>query len=141
MVDKDLTFLNIAQIISGLSKCKRKQVGCVAVKDKRIVAMGYNGTAPGQPNNCEDAEGNTLHTVSHSEANMIAFCAKNGIALDGCDLYVTMSPCPTCANLIVHAGFNNIYYIEVYRDKEGIKILERQDKKVKGLDDDYMAES
>ena len=133
MVAKDIIFLDIAEKISKLSKCKKKQVGCVAVRDKRIVAMGYNGTAPGQPNNCEDAEGNTLPTVSHSEANMIAFCAKNGIALDGCDLYVTMSPCTTCANLVVHAGFRNIYYIEIYRDKEGIRILERQDKKIEGV--------
>ena len=125
MLPKDRIFMSIAEEIASLSKCKRKQVGCVAVKDKRIVAMGYNGTAPGQLNDCEDMYGDTLPTVSHSEANMIAFCAKNGISLDGCDLYVTMSPCPTCANLVIHSGIRYVYYMEVYRDTDGLDLLDK----------------
>jgi len=141
MLKKDTVFLEIATKIAELSKCRKKKVGCVAVKDKRIVAMGYNGTAPGQPNECEDVEGNTLPTVSHAEANMVAFCAKNGISLDGCDLYVTMSPCPTCANLIIHAGIQSIFFIEIYRNEEGIRLLDRLGRKIQRSKDDDMAES
>ena len=125
--------MEIALQIARLSKCHKKQVGCVAVKDKRIVAMGYNGTAPGQPNMCEDSNGDTLPSVSHAEANMIAFCAKNGISLDGCSLYVTMSPCPTCANLLIHSGIKNVYYSEVYRDRSGIELLNQLDVKIKEI--------
>jgi len=139
MLKKDIVFSEIATKIAELSKCKRKQVGCIAVKDKRVVAMGYNGTAPGQPNICEDSEGNTLPTVSHAEANMVAFCAKNGISIDGCDLYVTMSPCPTCANLLIHAGIKSIYYIEIYRDDEGIKLLKRLDRKVERINNEVQS--
>ena len=123
MVKKDLVHLKAASIYSKLSKCQRKQVGCVAVRDDRIVATGINGTITGQPNKCEDAEGNTLPTVVHSEMNLICFCAREGISLKDTILYLTLSPCIVCAKLIVVAGIKKVFYSEEYRDNSGIKYL------------------
>jgi len=123
MVPKDKTHLKAAKLYSQLSKCKRKQVACVAVRDDRIVATGINGTIPGQPNRCECASGETLPTVIHSEMNLVCFCAKEGISLKGTTLYLTLSPCIICAKLIVASGISKVFYLEDYRDLSGVEYL------------------
>ena len=125
MVFKDIIHMEAAKLYSKLSKCKRKQVACVAVRDNRIIATGINGTLPGQPNKCEDWQGNTIDTVVHSELNLVSFCAKEGISLKGCTLYVTLSPCIHCAKMIVAAGIKKVVYEELYRDTEGKEFLEK----------------
>jgi len=59
----------------------------------------------------------------HAEMNAIAFAAKAGISTDGCDMYVTLSPCPDCAKLIVQSGIKRVFYYEEYRNKDGINFL------------------
>lgn len=84
-----------------LSHAIRKKVGAVLVKDGRIVSIGYNGTPTGFPNCCEDklADGSlkTKSIVVHAEANALFFCAKTEIQTAGATMYLTLSPCPTCA--------------------------------------------
>ena len=121
----DLIHMDASNLYSKLSKCKKKQVGCIAVRDNRIIATGVNGTLPGQPNKCEDYNGNTLPTVVHSELNLVCFCAREGISLKGATLFVTLSPCIDCAKMIVAAGVKRVVYDEVYRDTSGIEFLKK----------------
>ena len=111
-----------AEVWAKESKCERRKVGCVISKDSRIVSTGYNGNPSGMPNCCE-SDGNTMETVLHAEQNALMFAAKEGISTKGCTLYVTLSPCLTCATLIIQAGITKVIYKEEYRDTKGIKLL------------------
>lgn len=113
-----------ALLISRRSSCLKQQVGAILVNDGRIIAQGYNGVLPGiDPNEGMDEEGNT-HTV-HAEANIIAFCAKKGIKTEGATMYITLSPCEKCAELIIQAGIFQVYYLTSYRNSIGIDMLKR----------------
>jgi dCMP deaminase len=113
-----------ALLISRRSSCLKKKVGAILVKDKRIIAQGYNGLLPGDDHLLElDNEG-VSHTV-HAEANVIAFCAKHGISTNGATMYVTLSPCEKCAELIIQAGIIKVEYKEIYRDQTGLYILKK----------------
>lgn len=118
-------FMNVARAFAELSYCERKKTGAVIVKDGRVIASGYNGTPAGANNNCEDEDGNSKHDVIHAEANAILSCAKHGISCQDTILFCTMSPCPTCAIMIIQAGISIVVYDEVYRISDGIDILKR----------------
>lgn len=112
-----------ALLISRRSTCTRKKVGCVAVIDNREVASGYNGVLPGyKPETGLDEDGNS-NTV-HAEANMIAFCARKGIAIEGAIIYITLSPCEKCAELLIQARVSKVIYLDEYRCTKGIEKLE-----------------
>jgi dCMP deaminase len=113
-------FMGIAQQAATRSTCQRKHVGAVIVRDRTVLSTGYNGSLRGLPH-CEDAgcvmeDGHCVTTV-HAEANAILQAAKNGIAIDGGELYTTASPCWNCFKLIANAGIRRIYYGEFYRDE------------------------
>ena len=116
-------FLNVAKETAKLSYAERLKVGAVAVKDRRIICVGFNGQPSGLANKCEDDSNNTLPTVLHAEENLILFAAKHGISLKGCDLYITHSPCINCSKLIYGAGFAKVFYSEYYRTSDGPKFL------------------
>lgn len=186
-------FIDVAYRTAELSSCRRRKVGALIVKDKRIVSIGYNGTPTGLkkeveetcgwcngsggnieicpkcggigkvyeqiPDNdceteiiiCPECSANmtklddiqyicnnckhitkspirklvTRDDVIHAEQNALMFCAKNGISTDGCDMYVTASPCINCAKLIIQAGIKKVYYAEEYRKTDGIELLEK----------------
>ena len=118
--DKDLYFMRMASVASTLATCPRKSVGAVIVRNKRIVATGYNGSIGGQPH-CEDAgcmmeDGHCIRTI-HSEANAILQAARTGMNIEGCAIYVTASPCFNCFKLIAGAGLKRIVFGELYRDE------------------------
>ena len=108
----------LAKHIATLSRCKRKQVGSIIVKDGNIISFGYNGTCPGEVNCCEDHKGNTKQNVIHAELNAILKC---GTQVKDADLYVTLSPCLDCCKLIKAAGIKKVYFSELYRDISGLK--------------------
>lgn len=119
-------FAEIAKIVSKRSTCPKKQVGSVLTRDGRIIAIGYNGVLPGiDPMEGYDPKTGETKTV-HAEANIIAFCAKNGIPTDGAELWVTLSPCMKCAELIVQAGITEVMFLEFYRDTNSLKLLVEQ---------------
>ena len=121
-ITREQMFKEIAQVVSKRSTCSRKQVGCVLVKENRIVSIGYNGVLPNMPEEMGiDEEGNS-HTV-HAEANVISFCAKHGIPTEGTTLFTTLSPCEKCAELIIQAGIKEVYFMEYYRNMQGINLL------------------
>jgi surface protein len=120
----DQTFLDIAEVIAKRSKSTRLKVGAVLVKDNRIIATGYNGLVSGvDPDILEDDNGMTKPDVIHAELNCIISCAKNGVCTDGSILYITHSPCESCAALIAQSGISKVIYKNEYRKREGIENL------------------
>jgi dCMP deaminase len=118
-VDWHQYFMNIAGEVATRSTCDRKHVGAVIVRDKTILSTGYNGSVRGLPH-CDDIghmmqDGHCVATI-HAEANAIIQSAKNGVRLDGADIYITASPCWNCFKMVSNAGIKNIYYGEFYRD-------------------------
>ena len=112
-------FMNIAAEVATRSTCDRKHVGAVIVRDKTILSTGYNGSVRGLPH-CDDIghmmeDGHCVATI-HAEANAIIQAAKNGVRVDGADIYITASPCWNCFKIVTNAGIKNIYYGEFYRD-------------------------
>lgn len=122
---QDYALIKTAQIWADLSRCARSKVGAVIAKNGRIIATGYNGTPPGYDNKCEDCDGNTRPEVLHAEENAIVFCARHGLATEGCDLYTSLSPCPGCAKMIAAAGIKRVFYKTQYRDPMGVELLEK----------------
>ncbi|MCD8289622.1 MAG: dCMP deaminase family protein [Prevotella sp.] len=121
----DLRYLRMARIWAENSYCKRRQVGCLIVKDKMIISDGYNGTPSGFENVCEDASGVTFPYVLHAEANAITKVARSSNNSDGATLYVTSSPCIECAKLIIQSGIRRVIYGENYRLSDGIELLRK----------------
>lgn len=119
-VSWDVYFMNIAREVATRSTCDRKHVGAVVVRDKNILATGYNGSIGGLPH-CDDVghmmdHGHCVRTV-HAEANAIVQAAKNGARVDASCIYVTASPCWACFRLIANAGITRIVFGEFYRDQ------------------------
>lgn len=120
-------FMKSALLAAQNSFAQRNKVGIVFVKDGRIISSGWNGQPSGFNNRCEeklkDGTLKTLPTVIHAEANAICFCAKNGISLQGCEAYITLSPCINCALLLIQSGIKKVYYYDEYRINEGKDLL------------------
>ncbi len=115
----DEYFMNIAREVATRSTCDRKHVGAVLVRDKCILATGYNGSIRGLAH-CDEVghmmeDGHCVRTV-HAEANAIVQAARNGVRIDGASIYVTASPCWSCFRLIANAGVNKVSFGEFYRD-------------------------
>jgi len=125
-------YMQTALTFAELSHARRLKVGCIIVKDDRIISIGYNGMPAGWDNNCEhemkwpNGEIRFLKTkdeVLHAESNAIAKLARSVESGEGASLFVTHSPCLDCAKLIYQAGITNVYYLNEYRDDTGIKFL------------------
>ena len=136
--DLDATYLKMAEIWAQLSKARRKKVGCLIVKDGTIISDGYNGTPRGFDNDCEFAPRNHLDMelitkpeVLHAESNAITKLAKSTQSSNKATMYITISPCVECAKLIIQSGIKRVVYGEVYRDKNGVELLNKADIIVK----------
>ena len=119
----DKLYLDIAEKVSEMSYAERKKVGAVIVKDGNIISFGWNGTPSGHSNGCEDTLGKTLPYVIHAEQNAIYKLSKSTTNSAGSTLYVTLSPCITCALGIIQTGITRVVYIEKYSDTSGIDFL------------------
>ncbi len=113
-------FMGIARVVATRSTCDRKNVGAVIVRDRTILSTGYNGSIRGMPH-CDEAghmmeAGHCVATI-HAETNAILQAAKNGVRIDGAEIYTTASPCWNCFKMIANAGIQSIYYGEFYRDE------------------------
>ncbi len=126
MLSKHQVYFNMSKELAKLSKCERKKVGCLIVKDTHILSEGVNGTISGHCNQCEDKDGHTKSEVLHAEQNAIIKAAKHGIAIDGGEMYLTLTPCTTCAIMIAQVGIKTLYYGEVYRNRDGIDFLKNK---------------
>lgn len=113
-------FMAIARVVATRSTCDRKHVGAVIVRDRIILATGYNGSIRGLPH-CDDVghlmqDGHCVRTV-HAEANAIVQAARTGVRIESGAIYVTASPCFGCFKLIANAGLSRIVFGEFYRDE------------------------
>ena len=124
----DEYFMNIAREVSTRATCDRKHVGAVIVRDKILLATGYNGSIRGLPH-CDEVghlmeDGHCVRTV-HAEANAIVQAARNGVRLDGASIYVTASPCWSCFRLIANAGISRVVFGEFYRDQKIFEVSQQ----------------
>jgi len=132
----DEYFMAIARVVATRSTCDRKHVGAVIVREKMILTTGYNGSIRGIEH-CDDVghlmeDGHCVRTV-HAEANAIVQAARNGVRLDGADIYVTASPCFGCYKLIANAGLTRIVFGEFYRDSRIFELSEKLGMKLDHL--------
>lgn len=133
-----LAFAKVACEFSELSSARRAKVGCIIVKDDRIISIGYNGMPSGWDNECEDWVPNegvnfavheqdrdiygtykTKPEVLHAETNAIAKLARSTESGDGASLFCTHTPCLDCAKLIYQSGISSVYYIHKYEAAKG----------------------
>lgn len=110
-------FKEIVQVTAKRSPCERLKVGCLLVRDNRIVSQGYNGFLPGTEHRSIIRDGHEQATV-HAEQNAIADCASRGASCAGCTAYITHSPCIICTRILLAAGITTIRYIHEYRSDE-----------------------
>jgi dCMP deaminase len=113
----DSYFKEIVQVTAKRSPCVRLHVGCLFVKDNRIISQGYNGYLPGCEHRAILREGHEQATV-HAEQNAISDCAKRGVSCNGCTAYITHYPCIICCRILLAAGIKHIKYIHDYRNDE-----------------------
>ena len=131
----DEYFLEIAKIVSKRSTCLRRKVGALIVKDRRILATGYNGTPSGikhcaqrgclrEKLNIPSGERHELWNGLHAEQNVLLQAALYGISLRGSALYVTSLPCIICAKMIINAGIKEVVIAGNYPDKMAREFLD-----------------
>lgn len=126
--------MDITHLVAKRSTCIRRQVGAILVKDKRILATGYNG-APSGIAHCQDVgclrekgnipsgERHELCRGSHAEQNAIVQAATYGIPIKDAILFCTNLPCSICIKMIINAGINTIFYEEGYPDALSEKLI------------------
>lgn len=148
----DAYFIQIAHLVATRATCPRRSVGAVLVRDRRILATGYNG-APSGVTHCPEL-GPThdwpvgclraAHCIRalHAEQNCLLQAAKVGIPSDGATIYVTCQPCNTCAKMIINAGIERVIYegdypdafsLELFREA-GLEVLRYKDGQLQPVD-------
>ena len=116
-------FKQIVELTATRSSCNRLKVGCLLVKDNRIISQGYNGFLAGCPHKSIVVNNHEQATV-HAEQNAITDCAKRGVSSNDCIAYITHYPCINCYKLLCASGIKEIKYINDYKNDENIdKIL------------------
>ena len=121
----DEYFAKIVKVTAERSSCDRLHVGCLLVKDNRIVSQGYNGFLPGCPHTSVVRNNHEQATV-HAEQNALCDCAKRGVSCAESTAYVTHYPCIICARLLLAAGIKEIKYLEDYKNDELVKLFADQ---------------
>jgi len=118
-----IAYMETAKVWAKCSYAQRLQVGAVAVKDGGIIGTGFNGTPSGMDNCCEDEDGNTKPIVTHAEPNCLNKILRSNNSSVGAIMFITHSPCLSCATKMVDAGIECVIYDEPYRNIDGIEWL------------------
>jgi dCMP deaminase len=139
----DEYFMSIAELVGSRGTCSRGRSGCVIVRDKRILVTGYVGSPAGIAH-CDDV-GHEMHRVindnssesehcirtAHAEQNAVAQAAKLGISVDGGTLYCHMTPCYTCAKILINSGIKKVISLKDYHaSSQSKKIFEQSGVKL-----------
>lgn len=121
-------YMELAEKLASRSHCVKAQVGAVLTKDTRIISLGYNGPSAGT-HNCDvewpetgcprDSKG-SCSLALHAEQNAILYAANNNMNMKGATLYVTLSPCISCARVIYTVGITKVYFKKSYAEFKGI---------------------
>ncbi len=140
----DEYFIEMASLVSRRSTCLRRYVGAVLVKDKRILATGYNGAPSGLKHcfevgclrkklNIPSGERHELCRALHAEQNALIQASLHGISVKGSTLYATCQPCVICAKMLINAGIKEIVILEGYPDKMAMEFLKAAGIKVRSF--------
>ena len=141
----DVYFMSITELVAQRATCLRRRVGAILVRDKHIIATGYNG-APRNVSHCLEVgclreqqnipsgERHELCRGLHAEQNAIIQAALHGVSVDGATLYCTNSPCSICSKMLINAGIEKIYYRQGYADFLGGQMLEEAGVQLVQLD-------
>ena len=128
-------YMRIAQLVAERSTCLRRKVGAMAVKEKRILATGYNGAPAGLPH-CLDigclreqlkipsGQRHELCRGLHAEQNVIIQAAVHGVSIAGATIYCTTQPCLICTKMLINCGITAIYFAEGYPDDLAQEMLQ-----------------
>ena len=145
----DKRFMELTEHISGWSSCIRgnRHVGAVIVRDKRIIATGYNG-APQGITSCADKgecirnkmgiKSGTMQEICyavHAEQNAIIQAAKLGVSVQGATLYCTHQPCTICAKMIINAGIKRVVFKYGYPDEFSLELFKEAGVEVVKFED------
>lgn len=142
----DEYFMNIVELVKSRSTCLRRQVGALIVKDKRILASGYNG-APVGCKHCDEVgcmreelkipsgQRHEICRATHAEQNAIAQAAYSGTSVKDSVLYVTTQPCVLCAKLAINAGISKIVFKGDYPDELSMELLKEAGVRVLKYED------
>ena len=141
----DEYFMKLANDVATRTTCLRRGVGCVIVKDNRILATGYNGVPSGLRHCCETGclreklgvPSGKRHEICrglHAEQNAIIQAAKYGINIQGSKIYVNTQPCIVCAKMIINAGIEEIIYQNPYDDELARELLQESGIKMRVFD-------
>ena len=128
-------FMDITRLVARRSTCMRRQVGAVMVKEKNILATGYNGTPSGikhcdvtgclrEQLNVPSGERHELCRGLHAEQNAIIQAARQPVNISGSILYCTNSPCIICTKMLINAGIRKVVYLEGYSDNLSVAMLD-----------------
>jgi len=140
----DEYFLDVASLVAKRATCLRRSVGAVLVKDKRILATGYNG-APAGLKHCVDVgcirqklkipsgERHELCRALHAEQNALIQASLYGISVKGSTMYATCQPCVICAKMLINAGIKEIVIAGGYPDKMALDFLKEAKIKIKKI--------
>ena len=140
----DAYFMEMAHVVAKRSTCIRRKVGAILVKNKHILATGYNG-APKGLRHCEDVgclrkdmgvpsgERHELCRGLHAEQNAIIQAAVFGVSIEGSTLYCTNTPCVVCVKMLINAGVKEIIYTGEYPDQLAKEMIEESLIKIKKL--------
>ena len=131
--DWDQYFLKLAMLASERATCPRMHCGCILVRDKHVIATGYNGSIPGD-DHCEDVgcwvvENHCIRT-NHAEMNALTQAARKGHATEGATAYVTNMPCTACAKALVAAGIKRVVIFSDFHDTVATKFFAKADIKI-----------
>lgn len=124
----DTIYMNLATDLAKRSHCVKAQVGAVLTKDTRIISIGYNGPPAGTHNcdeefpehGCPRDSKNSCSLALHAEENAILYAVRNGSTLQGATLYLTLSPCISCARLIYSSGIKKVWFKNSYAEYKGL---------------------
>ncbi len=143
----DEYFMQMAELTAQRSTCLRRKVGAVIIKDKHIIATGYNGAPKGVPHcselggcererlNVPSGQRHELCRAIHAEQNAIIQAATLGQSIEGGSIYITHHPCVICAKMIINAGIKRIVVKEGYPDELAVEILKQAGLKIVMLED------
>ena len=115
-------FMSTSVLLSCRSSCNRLHVGCVLVKNNRIISAGYNGFLPGAPHESIIVDNHEIATV-HAEQNAISDCANRGVSVKDATAYITHFPCINCAKILAASGIKEIVFLNDYKNDSNVLVL------------------
>lgn len=132
----DEYFMDLADVVARRSTCTRRAVGAVIVRERRILATGYNGSPPGFPHCTEEGclmvDGHCVRTI-HAEMNAVVQAALHGVSIRGATVYCTSFPCIHCAKVLIGAGVEAVVYRDPYDDPLAAEFLRQAGVRVRRL--------